>query len=187
MRWVVTKPAGASVLVLAIGMLAQCREDSGEAADPSQQDAMTDAPADAPPGEQPPDGPDPLAGCKTLAEEWAAFVATHRSCGSVADCTVVGGAGGAVWCVNCSPSIGDGSGDPIANSALPEAEPYLAKFHACVVADLWDGCTWDAAPAKNLRCEDGVCKADPGSCHVLDAPVGEPDAELDASTADASG
>ena len=113
--------------------------------------------------------------CAKLVADWAAFVAAHEGCAVDGDCTVAGGAGSC----DLASAIGKASGDPIATSALPEAQPMLATFYGpdCMAYRDAHG-TWDAAPATNLRCASGHCTADWASCNA--APdIAQPDANGD--------
>jgi len=109
-----------------------------------------------------PDGVAAIA-CDQLASAYSAFVAAHRDCASVSDCKVVGGAGSC----NCVPALGNGSGDAILTSAVSEAYAYLGRVQTCIQQGFKLPAICDAAPAANLRCEAGKCKADESSCLVF--------------------
>jgi hypothetical protein len=118
-------------------------------------------------------GSDVLALCSDLQTDWRAFVTQNRGCTVSSDCTVVGGAGACDCAVpGLGRPIGDPSGDAIASSARMSAEPYLDQWThwGCnFVAQ----CVADAAPAKNLRCDQGKCMTDPGVCNAP-PPTPEP-------------
>ena len=164
----------------------------------SAADATPDA-ADAPDAADVSDAADvPLADipdvvsttdCGQIVKDWAVFVAAHSACTADGDCQVVGGA---MSCDYGTP-IGAPSGDAIAKSAKAAADAYLTAFYGPACAAYRDGKgVWDAAPATNLRCEAGACKADSASCLVppdtVDADSGsDSDSTVDADAADTSG
>lgn len=126
--------------------------DGGEpeaGASPTPIDAAADSVAEMP--------------CDQIVSAYAAFLAAHRDCSTVSDCTVVGGAG----TCSCAPTLGNGSGDAIAVSAGSDAYAYFSRAQICMQQGLkiWSIC--DAAPAGNLRCEAGKCTADEASCMVF--------------------
>lgn len=133
-------------------------------------DADADANADA-------GKPPTLAECNALPGVWSSYVDQHRACESVADCTIVGGSG----TCGCGYTLGDGSGTAIAKSGASVAKSYLELYAACAEAHVL-GCVWDAAPAKNLRCENGLCTADSASCSAPNEPDGAPDGDSDTGT-----
>ena len=97
--------------------------------------------------------------CNQLNAAWTAFVANNRACSTVADCRVIGGAG----TCNCAAVLGNGSGDAISASAQGTND-YFARLVVCEQQGYNVGKICDAAPAKNLRCENGLCTADEASC-----------------------
>ncbi len=166
-----------------------------DAADVAAADSAADATPDA--ADTTPDAADvPLADipdvvsatdCGQIVKDWAVFVAAHSACTADGDCQLVGGA---MSCESGTP-IGAPSGDAIAKSAKSAADAYLNAFYGpgCATYRADNG-VWDAAPATNLRCEAGACKADSASCLVppdtVDADSGsDSDAHVDA--ADTSG
>lgn len=140
----------------------------GEAGDVSQMlDATTDG-GDHEAGPLPTSidsAPDTMAGlaCDQVVSAYSAFLATHRDCSSTSDCQVVGGAG----TCNCVAMLGNGSGDAISVTALSDAYAYLERARACIQQGFRFPAPCDAAPAKNLRCENGKCTADQASCLVF--------------------
>ncbi len=132
----------------------------------STADATPDA-ADAPDVADVPlaDIPDVVSAtdCGQIVKDWAVFVAAHSACTADGDCQLVGGA---MSCDYGTP-IGAPSGDAIAKSAKSGADAYLTAFYGpgCATYRADNG-VWDAAPATNLRCEAGACKADAASCMV---------------------
>lgn len=162
---------------------ASCVSESERRDENPGPDASTDSDFDATQ-----DAPPPVTGCDSVRAEWSEFVSTHRACKTSADCTVVGGAGHWMsWCVNCEPAIGTGSGDPIAISALSQAQAYLSKFAQCIASGQLTQCGWDSAPATNLRCEQDMCMADAAFCHTFDSgppPYDAADGAFDATLVD---
>jgi len=108
------------------------------------------------------DAPDADAGiaCGKLQAAWLAFVAANRACETNADCVVVGGTG----TCDCGPSLGEASGDAISKSASEGAGLYFDRYNECIASGHHFGCTFDAGPARNLRCKSGTCTADLGFC-----------------------
>ena len=98
--------------------------------------------------------------CDQLVSAYSEFLASHRDCFSVDDCKVVGGAG----TCNCAPTLGNGSGEAVSASAASDAYAYFGRAQICVQQGLRMWAICDAAPATNLRCESGKCKADQASC-----------------------
>lgn len=104
--------------------------------------------------------------CSCLRDAWQVFVSNHRSCTESNQCRVVGGAGSC----HCSPSLGEGSGDAISSDPQHRVGAFLERFEQCKVeAPGTVGSVCDAAPARNVRCENGECVADSPSCLPLDA------------------
>ena len=97
--------------------------------------------------------------CSQLNAAWSAYVASNRACSTVADCRVVGGAG----TCNCTPVLGNGSGVAISVSAQGNND-YFSRLMVCTQQGYNVGSICDAAPARNLRCENGLCTADEASC-----------------------
>jgi hypothetical protein len=108
-------------------------------------------------------------------------VVSHSGCIRDDDCVVVGGTG----TCDCAPSLGECSGDAISRSSLQEAAQFFARFGECKSLSAFLGRSCDCAPATNLRCDQGFCRADsPGCLSVGDAgsdmPLDVTDAEADA-------
>ena len=106
-----------------------------------------------------PDSPAQIP-CDQLVSAYAAFLAAHRDCATVSDCQVVGGAG----TCNCATVLGGGSGDAISASAVSDAQAYFNRAQACAQQGTGGTRVCDFAPAANLRCEAGQCKADARGC-----------------------
>jgi hypothetical protein len=148
----------------------------GAGANDGARDGQMDGIDDQTSRDGPKDG-DNIPLCDALQADWWAFVAQNRDCSGAGDCVVVAGAGSC----ECSPSwnprlghpIGAGSGDAISASAQGNAQTYLTQWGDldCNLLDRY--CIVDAGPAKNLRCDQGKCTADPGSC-FLPPPMPEP-------------
>ncbi len=118
--------------------------------------------------------PEPTIPCDKIVSAWKDFVQQHHSCTTKQDCVLVGGADN--WCT-CGYAIGEAGGDPISANALSDAESYLESFKICRSAKYPFGCFNDHGPATNLRCELGVCMADPQYCGFPEAAP--PDGDLD--------
>jgi hypothetical protein len=135
--------------------------------------------SDAPDGDALPNSQVP---CDKLLSVWKDFVQQNRACTTAKDCALVGGADN--WC-SCGYAIGDPGGDPISAGAVPDTQSYLDRFKACRAENYPFGCANDHGPATNLRCESGVCRADPQYCGFPDvAPPDDSGADADASDAE---
>jgi hypothetical protein len=95
--------------------------------------------------------------CENIESEFRRLVDANQACTQDSDCTLVGGTGSC----NCTPVLGNGSGTAINENAAGTAVTYIDFFDSNC-ADSFGTC--DAAPASNLRCEEGVCRADSESC-----------------------
>ncbi len=104
------------------------------------------------------------AACKTLPARWSALLndTTKRACTTTADCVLLGGTG----TCDAGVSLGSASGDAVASASAPAFDALLQEFASSTCADFRASLapSWDAAPARNLRCQDGACQADTWSC-----------------------
>jgi hypothetical protein len=105
--------------------------------------------------------------CSCLADAWQAFVSHNHNCSESDECTLVAGTG----TCGCAPALGNESGDAISTDPEDDRlDDFLQRFEQCKTEGAFkDREVCDAAPAKNLRCENGWCVADSASCLEFDA------------------